>query len=60
MDSAGVEVLDNKTLVHRCKEQGINPARVSEARQHFEAQDLITVSKDGKALKIRLKDPVLG
>lgn len=60
MDDAGGEVLDNKTLVQRCKDQGINPARVTEARKHFEAQDLITVSKEGKAVKIYLKDPVLG
>lgn len=60
MDDAGGEFLDNKTLVQRCKDQGINPARVSEARKHFEVQDLITVSKEGKAVKIHLKDPVLG
>lgn len=60
MGDAGCEILDNKTLVLRCKDQGINPARVSEARKHFEVQDLITVSKEGKAVKIRLKDPILG
>jgi len=60
MGGAGGEALDNKTLVQRCKDQGINPARVSEARKHFEDRDLITVSKEGKAVKIHLKDPVLG
>ena len=60
MDDAGGEVLDNKTLVQRCKDQGINPARVSEARKHFEVQDLITVIKEGRAVKIHLKNPVLG
>ena len=60
MNDVGGEVLDNKTLVQRCKAQNINPARVSEARKHFEVQDLITVSKDGKAVKICLKDPILG
>lgn len=60
MGEAGGDVLDNKTLVQRCKEQGINPGRVSEARKHFQDQDLITVSKDGKAVYIHLKDPILG
>lgn len=66
MDDAGGEVLDNKTLVQRCEAQGVgkykNSTRraVSDAVKHFQVQDLITVSKDGKALKIHLKDPVLG
>lgn len=60
MDEAGGDVLDNKALVQLCESQGINPARVSEARKHFEGQDLITVVKEGKAIKIYLKDPVLG
>jgi len=60
MNDASGDFLDNKTLVQRCKDQSINPARVSEAKKHFEDHDLITVSKEGKAVKIHLKDPVLG
>ncbi len=60
MDDAGGEVLDNKALVERCGSQGINPARVSEARKHFEVQDLITVVKEGKEIKIHRKDQILG
>ncbi len=66
MDDAGGEVLDNKTLVERCEAQGVgknkNSTRraVSDAVKHFQVQDLITVSKDGKAVKIHLKDPVMG
>lgn len=62
---AGGEVLDNKTLVERCEAQGVgknkNSTRraVSDAVKHFQVQNLITVSKDGKAVKIHLKDPVL-
>ncbi|MDC9611567.1 AAA family ATPase, partial [Pseudoalteromonas sp. GABNS16H] len=60
MDEAGGDGLDNKALVELCESQGINPARVSEARKHFEGQDLITVVKEGKEIKIHRKDPVLG
>ncbi len=60
MDEADGDVLDNKALVERCGSQGINPARVSEARKHFEVQDLITVVKEGKEIKIHRKDPILG
>lgn len=58
MDEAGGEVLDNRRLVELCESKGINKSRVSEARQHFEDQDLITVGKEGKAIKIRIKDPI--
>ncbi|WP_166263182.1 AAA family ATPase [Marinobacter caseinilyticus] len=60
MDNTGGEILHNKTLVELCKNEGINRARVSEARKHFEVQDLITVGKDGKAIKIYRKDPEFG
>ncbi len=52
-------VLDNKALVELCGNQGIKPARVSEARKHFEVQNLITVVKEGKEIKIHRKDPIL-
>jgi putative DNA primase/helicase len=58
MGDAGCEVLDNKALVKACENQGIHKSRVTDARQHFEAQDLITVVKEGKEVKIHRKDPV--
>lgn len=59
MTETNSDVLDNRTLVELCEGQGINRARVSEARKHFQAQNLITVSNQGKVIKIHLKDPVL-
>tara|TARA_R110002072_G_scaffold106062_1_gene231508 strand:- start:93 stop:812 length:720 start_codon:yes stop_codon:yes gene_type:complete len=59
MDDAGGDFLDNKALVERCGSQGISAARVSEARKHFEVQDLVTVVKEGKEIKIHRKDPIL-
>ncbi|MFP3977329.1 AAA family ATPase [Marinobacter sp. KMM 10035] len=59
IDETAGGVLDNKALVERCGSQGINPARVSEARKHFEVQELITVAKEGKAIKIHRNDPIL-
>ena len=55
---AGGEALENKTLVELCEGEGINKSRVSEARKVFVEQDLITESKEGKAVKIHLNDPV--
>jgi hypothetical protein len=59
MGDVGSEALENKALVEWCGRQGINRARVSEARKHFESQDLITVFKEGKEIKIHRKDPIL-
>ena len=59
IDETAGGVLDNKALVELCGSQGINPARVSEARKHFEVQELITVAKEGKAIKIHRNDPIL-
>jgi KaiC/GvpD/RAD55 family RecA-like ATPase len=59
MDAAGGGVLDNKALVKACDNQSIHKSRVTGARQHFEAQDLITVFKEGKEIKIHRKDPIL-
>jgi len=60
MAEAGGEDLNNTALVKVCESRGIHKSRVTEALQHFEAENLATVDRKNKPYKIRLKDPILG
>lgn len=65
MVETGGGVLDNKTLVELTKTHGVvrnkNSTRraVSDAVKHFESQDLIKLVKEGKLIKIHMKDQIL-
>jgi KaiC/GvpD/RAD55 family RecA-like ATPase len=58
MRDAGGETLENKVLVGLCKGEDIDKSRVSDARKAFVGRNLITMSKEGRKIKIHLKDPV--